>query len=337
MPTRKPSHLALALLPMLLAACASTQPQAPAEQHKQATPVQGSRPAASVGHGNDIGEYIQVMDGNKDGAVTAEEVRAQRMEHFQRVDANRDGKIDIQEYVSEFQQRLQAGMVADRAEIDRMTLVRFNSLAGEGQSHVSRSRYDQASERAFAAFAQGKLPEKLSASKQGQGQAHGHGHGDKAEKGQGQQRPNMLAMPTNHSKAGMMALYDLNRDGKLTREEFDKVREEQFKRTDVNGDGRLSLGEYATEFDLRIDAGVSELMARQMTQARVRFGILDADKSDFLEAEEFVQSGMRMFQRVDRNSDGRVDQVDASLPAPKRGEGAARQQEGQKDSAKAKK
>lgn len=335
MPTRKPSHLALALLPVLLAACASTQPQAPAEQHKQATPVQGSRPAASVGHGNDIGEYIQVMDANKDGAVTAEEVRAQRMEHFQRVDANRDGKIDIQEYVSEFQQRLQAGMVGDRAEIDRMTLVRFNSLAGEGQSHVSRSRYDQASERAFAAFAQGKLPEKRSGGKQGQGQAHGHG--DKAEKGQGQQRPNMLAMPTNHSKAGMMALYDLNRDGKLTREEFDKVREEQFKRTDVNGDGRLSLGEYATEFDLRIDASLSELMARQMTQARVRFGILDADKSDFLEAEEFVQSGMRMFQRVDRNSDGRVDQVDASLPAPKRGEGGARQQEGQKDSAKAKK
>ncbi|MDO4723519.1 MAG: hypothetical protein Q4A97_01995 [Comamonadaceae bacterium] len=332
MPTRKPSHFAIALLPMLLAACASTQPQAPAEQSKQAVTAQGSRPVASVGHGNDIGEYIQAMDANQDGAVTAEEVRAQRMEHFQRVDANGDGKIDIQEYVGEFRQRLQAGMTGDREEIDRMTLVRFQSLAGEGQSHVSRSRYDQAGERAYAAFAQGKLPEKSSAGKQGQG----HAQGEKGQQGQGRQRPSMLAMPTNHNKAGMMALYDLNRDGQLTREEFDKVREEQFKRTDINGDGRLSLGEYATEFDLRIDARLSELMARQMTQARVRFGILDADKSDFLEAEEFVQSGMRMFQRVDRNSDGRVDQVDASLPAPKRGEGAARQQEGRKDPAKAK-
>lgn len=321
MNTRLPRRFALCLLPLAVAACTATAPeqkssaQQPANALTTQQPAQAKAPRASVGHGNDIGTYIQVMDLNKDGAVTPDEVQAQRMQQFQALDANGDGKVSMKEYTDEFRQRMQGMIEADRQEIDRMTDVRFESMAGK-ESHISRARYDQASERAYSAFTQGKMPEKLTpqAPKEAKEHKQAKQHGQQAQRSGG-----MLTMPTNHTKAGMMALYDQNRDGQITREEFNQVREEQFKRTDSNHDGRLSREEYATEFDQRVDARQHEVVSGQMRQARVRFGILDADKSDFIEPQELIHSGQQMFQRVDRNNDGRVDQVDASLPAPKRG------------------
>ncbi|MDO4795126.1 MAG: hypothetical protein Q4A28_04185 [Brachymonas sp.] len=315
MHTRALHHFPLCLLTVLLAACTATAPEQNSNarqtenaqftlQPSQAKSHQGS--ISSIGHGNDIGAYIQIMDLNKDGVVTLDEVQAQRMQQFQVLDANRDGKVSMKEYTEEFRQRIQRSIEADRREIDRMTDMRFESLAGK-ESHISRARYDQASERAYGAFIQGKMPEKLAR------QTSGKGQNKKTQRNGG-----MLIMPTNHTKAGMMALYDQNRDGKITREEFDQVREDQFKRTDSNRDGRLSRDEYATEFDQRVNARQHEVVSAQMRQARVRFGILDADKSDFIELQELIHSGKQMFQRIDRNGDGRVDQADASLFASKR-------------------
>lgn len=294
--------LLLCLLP--LAACAPTAPHQSGAAAPQAHAVaaagtsqagQAKKPV-SVGHGNNVDVYIQVMDLNQDGAVTPDEVEKQRRQHFATVDRNGDGGIDMQEYVDEFRQRMQGRIQDEMGEINRMTDVRFESLSGK-QSHISRSRYDQAGERAFSAYAQGKLPAALPR--------------------QPGQRRSALQMPTNHTKEGMLALYDRNLDGQLTREEFDLVRDEQFKRTDINRDGRLSRAEYATEFQQRVDARLHEMMTREMRQARVRFGVLDDNKDDRIDADEYVRTGQQMFKRVDRNQDGKVTAADAAPPKSK--------------------
>lgn len=296
----KPSlHRPLLLCLLPLAACAPTTPSttgAAPQQAKAVATAGAAKAPVSVGHGNNLDVYIKVMDLNKDGAVTPDEVEKQRRQGFASVDLNRDGSIDMQEYVDEFRQRMQGRIQEEMSEIKRMTDVRFESLSGK-QSHISRDRYDQAGERAFNAYAQGKLPATLPP--------------------QPGQRRSALRMPTNHTQEGMLALYDRNLDGKLTREEFDLVREEQFKRTDINRDGRLSRAEYATEFQQRVDARLHELMTREMRQARVRFGVLDANKDDRIDADEYVRTGQQMFKRVDRNQDGRVTAADVAPPKDK--------------------
>ena len=295
--------LIAACLPLLLAACAQTpQDDGPVAQAAPAAtaapqpapaasqPQPPKRKVAMVGPGRSIEDYIRIMDANEDGAVTPDEVDTLRLERFRLADTNGDGGIDMKEYSDEYRLRLKERIQEFMKDEDHMTAVRFDSMA-DASGYITRARYDQSGDRAYQAYAQGKLSDK---------QASGRG----------------LGMSTTHTKAGMLALYDRNLDGKLPRQEYDLMRDEQFKRTDINKDGRLSRGEYVTEFDQRVDARLHEIKTREMRQARVRFGVLDANKDDRIDQNEYLNTARQMFKRLDRNGDGRVDKADAALPAP---------------------
>lgn len=288
--------LALALASPLVSAqhAAGTAPA----QSKPAAPH--PLPATFSGHGNNVDAFIKAHDLDQDGVLTREEYENFRRQRFVESDSDRSGGISLGEYVQEFDNRLTTRIQAELADSDAQTRRRFESLAGSGQSHVSRERFDAASERIFAAFSTGKLPEALPADAP----------------------RSILAMPTSHTIAGMRALYDTNNDGQIPREEFDAARKEQFERTDSNGDGRLSFDEYAAEFRHRVDGRIHEIKSRELRQARVRFGVLDKNKNDLIDADEHLAIGLEMFRRVDRNGDGKVDAADAALPAPARSGGA---------------
>ena len=122
-----------------------------------------------------------------------------------------------------------------------------------------------------------------------------------------------------HGLAAFMGSYDANRDGVVTREEYDTVRKQRFVTADVNRDGWLSEEEYVAEYEGRLKqqyAGRAqdERYAGSIKQAHVRFKILDTDKDGLLTVEEDIAIADKTFKQNDKNGDGKVDQADGAKP-----------------------
>ncbi len=87
--------------------------------------------------------------------------------------------------------------------------------------------------------------------------------------------------------------FDLDGDGRITREEARRFRDERFTRFDADGDGTLGLEEYEKLW--------LEAMRRRMVR---RFQIHDVDGDGRITREEFARPGEAMFWRLDRDGDG---------------------------------
>lgn len=285
------TFIALAIAATLSACATNTGTKNP---HHSST--DNEKKIVMVGHSQDVMLYVRAFDANKDNILTRAEVDNHRRERFNDMDTDKNGWVSLPEYVNEFHKYLAQGLKEEMPKQDGLTEMRFVTLAGKNGTHITREHFDQSGEKAFAAFAAGQLPDDLK---------------DRSSVG-------MLGMPTNHTVKGMMELYDRNGDGQLPREEYDAVRDEQFKNADVNKDGKLSRDEYAAEYQQRLDHRIHEMTVRQIRQTRVRFGILDTNKNDRLDWAEFQSSAHRQFDFMDRNKDGQVDAADAQLPPPGR-------------------
>ena len=109
-----------------------------------------------------------------------------------------------------------------------------------------------------------------------------------------------VAAPANaHRGLRMFHQADADRDGEVTRAEFDAARNARFAGIDANKDGVLE---------------VSELRAwRRTWPSRVRdarFKALDADGDGKVGAEEFVARRKTAFADIDANKDGAVDKAE---------------------------
>ncbi|WP_040309305.1 hypothetical protein [Asticcacaulis biprosthecium] len=131
------------------------------------------------------------------------------------------------------------------------------------------------------------------------------------------------AFAVSHAITGMIEEYDTNKDGQVTRAEFEAYRQVRFDETDSDKNGELSQDEYVAEFEARLNEDLKtfdrdeekrrEEYQRQMRQAHVRFGVLDKDKSGRMTFAEFLASGIGMFERQDRDKNGVINQTDSDL------------------------
>lgn len=71
-------------------------------------------------------------------------------------------------------------------------------------------------------------------------------------------------MPTTHSVAGMLAMYDSNNDSVVSRAEYQQGRSAQFAGVDSNRDGVLSYDEYVSEFATRLDQQIARTVIDQI-------------------------------------------------------------------------
>lgn len=113
-----------------------------------------------------------------------------------------------------------------------------------------------------------------------------------------------------HSKNDFFNTYDMDGDGVVTLADFVEVRDLGYRDRDADGDSKVVAEEYVAEYTARLDADLAATRKGQISQAWVRFEVLDKDKDGILTREEFQATGKRMFDRLDTNEDGIVDSND---------------------------
>jgi len=268
-----------------------------------------AEPAKNKGHQptpESKASFIRDYDLDKDGVVTVEEFNQVRQQRFSSADENQDAVLQLDEYVNEYANRLDKRLHAEREGQIKQTHTRIGALDKDKSGSVSLAEYQDSGERAFNFIdtnKDGVISEAEPAPKR-----------PSSEKEEPVRARPALVMPTTHSVVGMLAMYDKDGDGKVTKEEYLAERAAAFKRTDLDGNGELSADEYLNEFVDRLDRQIAKTRAGQLKQAEVRFAALDKDKNQQISAAEYQASGDRMFARWDTNADKVVSMKEA-LPA----------------------
>lgn len=277
--------LGMAIAVLLSAATAGAQDAAKA-------PAAANAPTGNA----TVSFFLEQFDSDGDGSVSAEQFVAFRKQRYADTDENKDGNVDVDEYTSEYLVRLDRRVEAERKAQVEQTRVRTKALDTDKDGSISRAEYDASGARAFAHYeSSAGEPETRSAA-----------------------RRSAIDMPSTHTRAGMLEIYDADGDGKVARSEYDHARDEAFARTDGDKDGRLSGDEYLAEFEDRLDRRIANSREAAAQQSRVRFKALDTGKDERVGWDEYAASGKRMFERADSNGDGAVD---ANDPPPKQADG----------------
>ena len=100
--------------------------------------------------------------------------------------------------------------------------------------------------------------------------------------------------PAQHLKQ-----FDANKDGTLTKEELTAGIEAKINENDKDGDGAITLEEFKAEW------------AKQTERNMVRaYQYIDPNGDGKVTLEELTERSERVFERMDRNDDGKLDESD---------------------------
>lgn len=115
-------------------------------------------PALAAPH--DGAAFIHDYDGDHDGKVTRAEFDAGRVARFRATNANQDGSLSQEEYVGEYQARLEQQLATsdhdeekkteERQRQMRQAHVRFGVLDRNHDTKMTQAEYDASGTRAFA-------------------------------------------------------------------------------------------------------------------------------------------------------------------------------------------
>ena len=162
----------------------------------------------------------------------------------------------------------------ERAGHLRQTHVRFNALDKDEDGYISRAEFTRSGDRAFdymdtnkdgvLSAADPKPAPRGEDTRSEQTKAEQTRAEQARQQAQGAAQPRrerLLKMPTTHSVEGMLAMYDSNNDGVVSRAEYEQGRAAQFAGVDNNRDGLLSYDEYLLEFADRLDQQIARTVA----------------------------------------------------------------------------
>lgn len=236
---------------------------------------------------------------NGDKKITWGEYNNWRQARFNDTDANNNGTVDAEEYVYEFENRLDKRYEEGRQAHVKQTHRRFKSLDKNESKGIEWSEYEASGNRIFARWDtnQDGVISKADPKKEYKGK--------KSSSSWFSKNPiKYIRMPTTHNMKGLLSIYDANDDGEVSTEEFINERRSVFYLTDENKDSVLSADEYLAEFEDRVDQTVNKSRRASIKQTYVRFNALDDNKDKQMTFEEFQISGKRIFTRWDKNEDG---------------------------------
>lgn len=249
-------------------------------------------------------DFIAEFDQNNDGQVSHTEFFSSRQQRLAVMDLQRNAQIDVTGYQAEYADRLDQRLATDRQRQLKQTEVRFAAVDKNQDGQISQTEYQASGQSAFVF---------IDSNKDGvinQADPAPARRSQNAAATQPQRRP-VLVMPTTHSVSGMLAMYDIDKDGEVSAAEYLQIRQQAFVRTDTDQDGHLSPAEYMQEFTDRVDQQIAKTRKAQLKQAEVRFKALDKDSNGILSAAEYHQSGQRMFSRWDTDRNRLVSLTEA--------------------------
>lgn len=129
----------------------------------------------------------------------------------------------------------------------------------------------------------------------GTGAAIAHGKDGDKHGGKGRHHEKMVER--------MFERMDTDKDGSISKAEFDAAKKARFTRADANGDGKISLEEMTTE-----------AQERAAKHAERHFAKLDKDGDGAVTAEEMEEARPGhgdMFAKLDKNEDGMISREEA--------------------------
>ena len=101
----------------------------------------------------------------------------------------------------------------------------------------------------------------------------------------------------------LMLSYDENSDGTVTRQELENGLRRQYAAADLNHDGRIDLREMQAENDRRFRAFGTEASP-----------LIDWNQDGFIDFDEFASTARSVFEEMDKNHDGKLDDNELRLP-----------------------
>jgi Ca2+-binding EF-hand superfamily protein len=178
-------------------------------------------------------------DVNKDGVITQEEVETVITERFNRY-AGENGVITLDDFRAAWLENSRRSMVRAFQRLDR-----------DGDGTVTAEERNFASDVMFNRLdrdGNGELtiPSKAAPATQGEAAPEAEGEASQAP---AEQAPRMERRGPRHGSRHAMQLmerFDVNRDGRITRAEFDEIRATLFGGADADGNQSVSLEEFAT-------------------------------------------------------------------------------------------
>jgi Ca2+-binding EF-hand superfamily protein len=113
----------------------------------------------------------------------------------------------------------------------------------------------------------------------------------------------------------MIRMFDENRDGKVTKEEFDAYVKNRFAEADLNNDGRISDDDLPPMMRGRnvLSGESGPMMGRGGMHGGMMMGFLrgaDANKDGVITLEEALAHAGKSFAQFDKNKDNAVDKAD---------------------------
>jgi len=262
-------------------------------------------------------DFIAEFDTNGDGSVSYTEFFQSRQQRLAVMDIHANVQITAAGYQAEYADRLDQRLAQDRAGQLKQTEIRFASVDTNQDGRITLAEYQASGARAFSLIDQnqdGVISQTDPAPSPRRQQAANTAANQATAQPNLRRRP-ALVMPTTHSVAGMLAMYDLDQDGQVSQAEYQQQRQAVFNHTDRDQNGELSPQEYLEEFIDRVDQQIAKTRDAQLKQALVRFKALDKDQNGVLSAPEYHQSGQRMFARWDTDNNRLVSLAEA-LPEP---------------------
>jgi Ca2+-binding EF-hand superfamily protein len=95
--------------------------------------------------------FLALYDGNGDGKVERSEFDRARNEQFARTDADRNGRLSQDEYLAEYEDRLDRHIATQTGGSDKQTRVRFGALDTDKDGKMTFAEYQASGKRTFDA------------------------------------------------------------------------------------------------------------------------------------------------------------------------------------------
>ncbi|WP_416306170.1 hypothetical protein [Neptunicella sp. SCSIO 80796] len=262
--------------------------------------------------------YLNQYDLDNNGELALTEFDQARKQRFDLTDEDHNGLVDENEYVFEYQNRMDKQLAEDRLNQVKQTVVRFKSLDKNDNGRVEWSEYQASGERSFTHY-DGNQDNVINKDEPPKSRPNAQKPNEELQTAQQiedekqlalQRAKRLLRMPSTHSSNGFFSKYDSDQDGIISRAEFDQRRRNDFDLTDEDKNGWLSQQEYLFEYENRLDQQIARTRKGAIKQTYVRFNILDKDKNGGMTFAEYQLSGHRSFNRWDTNQDGVVSMLD---------------------------